>query len=116
MRALIVAVTITLKTPSGGDALGTTRNVDRVGILIRVTVRSLPDGRQSGSDPETGFEESMDDLPEADFWPGISSGLPVTRPEIPAALRSRLAKGPPSAATRYVLSGCTWPVLFPARS
>jgi putative ABC transport system substrate-binding protein len=40
----------------------------------------------------------------------------IIRPEIPAALRSRLAKRPPNAATRYVLSGCTSPVLFPARS
>lgn len=32
-------------------------NVNRVRILIRVTARSLPDGRQSGSYPETGFAE-----------------------------------------------------------
>jgi hypothetical protein len=40
------------------DSLGTTRNVNRVRILIRVTARSLPDGRQSGSYPETGLWEA----------------------------------------------------------
>ena len=29
--------------------------------------------------PETGFEETIDDFLEADFCPGITSGLPVTR-------------------------------------
>jgi hypothetical protein len=46
----------------------------------------------------------------------VSSELPVTRPEIPAALRSRLAKRPPNATTRCVPSGCTWPALFPAHN
>ena len=29
--------------------------------------------------PETGLEEINYDLPEADFWGGIASGLPITR-------------------------------------
>jgi len=41
------------------DSLGTTRNVNRVRILVRVTARSLPDGRQSESYPETGFWEAL---------------------------------------------------------
>ncbi len=30
----------------------------------------LPDGRPTGSYPETGLEEINGDLLEADFWPG----------------------------------------------
>jgi len=30
--------------------------------------------------PETGFEEINGDVLEADFWPGITSELPVTLP------------------------------------
>jgi len=35
-------------------------------------------GRVVGN-PETGLEEINGDLPEADFWPGPTSGLPVNR-------------------------------------
>ncbi|SRR6266849_3323010 len=34
-----------------------------------------------GNYPETGFEETRPRVPEADFWPGITSGLPDTRPQ-----------------------------------
>ena len=37
--------------------------------------------RQPGNYPETGSEEINGDLLEEDFWPGITSGLPVIRPE-----------------------------------
>jgi hypothetical protein len=35
--------------------------------------------RKRGSYLETGFGEINGDVLEADFWGGISSGLPVTR-------------------------------------
>ena len=38
-----------------------------------------PVGRQSGNYPETGLEEINGNLLEADFWPGVISGLPVNR-------------------------------------
>ena len=52
-------------------------------------------GRQTGSYPETGFEEvgaerevTASRLPQADFWPEIIWGLPVIRPEtVPATPR-----------------------------
>ena len=34
-----------------------------------------------GSYPETSFEEISYDLPEEDFWPGTTDGLPVTQAE-----------------------------------
>jgi len=34
-------------------------------------------GRQTASWPETGFGEIKGDLLEADFWTGMTSGLPV---------------------------------------
>jgi hypothetical protein len=45
-----------------------------LGISIRGTVRSFPDGRPTGAYPETGLEEINGDLLEADFWPGMTSG------------------------------------------
>jgi hypothetical protein len=49
----------------------------------RNTTRSLggtcPGGRQYGSCSETGFEEISGGVLEADFRPGITSGLPVIR-------------------------------------
>jgi hypothetical protein len=70
------------------DSLGTTRNVNRVRILIRVTARSLPDGRQSGSYPETDFAEmtalrnlTAPHFPEADFWPAGHSFRVARHPE-----------------------------------
>ena len=39
------------------------------------------DGRQYGNYLETGLEEINGDLREADFWPGITSCLPVIRQE-----------------------------------
>jgi hypothetical protein len=52
---------------------------------------ALPEGRQFGvirkpfstssRGPETGLGDINVDLIEADFWPGMTSELPVTRPE-----------------------------------
>jgi hypothetical protein len=36
---------------------------------------------ESGNDPETGLEEINGDFPEADFWPGMTSGWPITHAE-----------------------------------
>jgi hypothetical protein len=47
--------------------------------LSRAVPQLLPVGRPTGSYPETGFEEINSDVPEDDFWPGITSGYPVTR-------------------------------------
>jgi hypothetical protein len=43
-----------------------------------------PVGRRTRNWPETGLGEingSLHDFPKADFWPGITSGLPVIRPQ-----------------------------------
>jgi len=62
--------------------------------LIRATTRWLPDCRQAGNYPETGLEEINGDLLQADFWPGITSGLPVTRAEPETRSRPKnLARG-----------------------
>jgi hypothetical protein len=54
-------------------------------------MRSLPSGRQTGNYPETSLEEINGDLLEADFGLGITSGLPVTRPQsAPSATYSHL--------------------------
>jgi hypothetical protein len=43
-----------------------------------------------GSYPETGFEEISGDVPEADFGLGITSGLPVIRPQSAASAKRSL--------------------------
>ena len=65
-----------------------------LGISIRVTVRSLPDGRPTGAYPETGFEEINSDVREPDFWPRNDFRLALH----PCAIRSHqahCAPGPP---------------------
>jgi hypothetical protein len=47
----------------------------------------FPDSRPTGSYPETGFAEISSDVPEADFWPGTTSGLLVTLPQARASKR-----------------------------
>jgi hypothetical protein len=46
-------------------------------------------GRQTGSYPETGFEEIASDFLEPDFWPEITSSYPVTCPNRPSDNRGK---------------------------
>jgi len=41
-----------------------------------------PVRRQTGNYPETGLEYINANLLEADFWPGMTSGVPVIRPKL----------------------------------
>ena len=50
------------------------------------------DGRQTGSYPETGCEETNGDLLEADFWTGIVFRLPVARNRRLACVSARWKK------------------------
>jgi hypothetical protein len=59
-------------TPHGSAAI---RFVD---YMLGLAALLILHCRQTGSYPETGLEEINGDLPEADFWPGITSGLSVS--------------------------------------
>jgi len=54
----------------------TVRHIHNETFWIRVEIRS-PAALVSRS--KTGFEEISGDVLEADFWPGMIFGLPVTR-------------------------------------
>jgi hypothetical protein len=53
--------------------------------------------------PETGFEEIASRFLEADFWPGIISGLPVKRPLDKRGTGWRQALGQPEATAIILL-------------
>jgi hypothetical protein len=55
---------------------------------------------QYGSYPETGLGEINRDLLEADFWPGIASGLRVTRGEPSASVNGSAYASTPILTSR----------------
>jgi hypothetical protein len=73
-----VTIHVYIKVARHGRSFKTPRHI-RVVQAQRPPCQRFCSCRLTGSYQETGFEAIKDKFLEADFWPGITSGLSVTR-------------------------------------